>query len=100
MRHGHYDECTKTRTNLTAFISDDNGKTWKGGLLLDDTYDVSYPTGFQSKDGYIYVSYDLQRAKRGEIYLAKFKEKDILAGKIVTRKGFTNRLIFKPGKLK
>jgi hypothetical protein len=100
VRHGHYDECTKTRTNLTAFISEDNGKTWKGGLLLDDTYDVSYPTGFQAKDGYIYISYDLQRAKRGEIYLAKFKEKDVLAGKIVTRKGFTNKLIFKPGKLK
>lgn len=100
VRHGRYDECTSTRTNLTAFISDDDGKTWKGGLLLDDTYDISYPTGFEGENGYIYVSYDLQRAKRGEIYLVKFTEEDVLEGKIVSSEGFLRNLIFKPGKLK
>ena len=99
VRHGRFDECTKTRTNLTAFISDDDGKTWKGGLLLDDTYDISYPTGFQAPDGYIYVSYDLQRTRRGEIYLVKMTEEDILAGKIVSPEGFLKHMIFKPGKV-
>ena len=99
VRHGRFDECTKTRTNLTAFISDDDGKTWKGGLLLDDTYDISYPTGFQAPDGYIYVSYDLQRTRRGEIYLVKMTEEDILAGKIVSPEGFLKHLIYKPGKV-
>ena len=99
VRHGRYDECTPTRTNLTAFISDDEGKTWKGGLLLDDTFDISYPTGFQAPDGYIYVSYDLQRTKRGEIYMVKFTEEDVLAGKIVSKDGYLKNLIFKPGKV-
>ena len=99
VRHGHFDECTMTRTNLTAFISDDDGKTWKGGLLLDDTYDVSYPTGFQDSEGYVHISYDLQRTRRGEIYLAKFTEEDILAGKIVSSGGFLKHLIYKPGKV-
>lgn len=99
VRHGHYNECTSTRTNLTAFISDDDGRTWKGGLLLDDTYDVSYPTGFQSSDGYIYVSYDLQRTKRGEIYLVRFTEEDVLAGKIISSGGYIKNMIFKPGKV-
>lgn len=99
VRHGYFDECTKTRTNLMAFLSEDDGKTWKGGLLLDDTYDVSYPTGFQDNDGYIYISYDLQRAKKGEIYLAKFQEKDILAGEVKSKEGFLKHMIFKPGKL-
>lgn len=99
VRHGRFDECTKTRTNLTTFISDDDGKTWKGGLLLDDTYDISYPTGFQAPDGYIYVSYDLQRTRRGEIYLVKMTEEDILAGKIVSPEGFLKHLIYKPGKV-
>lgn len=99
VRHGRYDECTSTRTNLTAFISEDEGKTWKGGLLLDDTYDISYPTGFQAPDGYIYVSYDLQRTRRGEIYLVKFTEEDVLAGKIVSDEGYLKNLIFKPGKV-
>lgn len=99
VRHGRYDECTPTRTNLTAFISDDEGKTWKGGLLLDDTFDISYPTGFQAPDGYIYVSYDLQRTRRGEIYMVKFTEEDVLAGKIVSKDGYLKNLIFKPGKV-
>ena len=99
VRHGNFDECTSTRTNLTAFISDDEGKTWKGGLLLDDTYDISYPTGFQAPDGYIYVSYDMQRTRRGEIYMVKFTEEDVLSGRIVSDKGYLKNLIFKPGKV-
>lgn len=60
---------------------------------------VSYPTGFQAPDGYIYVSYDLQRTRRGEIYLVKFREEDVLAGRIVSRDGYLKNLIFKPGKV-
>lgn len=99
VRHGRYDECTSTRTDLMAFISDDDGKTWKGGLLLDDSYDVSYPTGFQDSEGYIHISYDLQRAKRGEIYLAKFTEDDVLNGMISSKHGCLRYLIVKPGKI-
>src|SRR5690606_9962667 len=49
------------RKNITAFLSEDNGKTWEGGLLLDERTGVAYPDGFQSKDGSIFISYDYDR---------------------------------------
>ena len=68
---------------MTAFLSDDDGKTWKGGLVLDERYGVSYPDGYQAEDGRIFIQYDWMREK-GEIMLAIFREEDILAGKAVS----------------
>ncbi len=34
VKHGPLDKRVK-REQLTAFVSDDDGKTWQGGLLLD-----------------------------------------------------------------
>ncbi len=64
---------------LSAWLSDDDGKTWQGGLMLDERKGVSYPDGFQAPDGTIYISYDRNRATDGEILLARFTEEDILA---------------------
>jgi len=83
VRHGAMDERTKSRSHLTAFLSDDDGKTWQGGLVLDERNGVSYPDGFQAPDGRIYISYDRERAKEREILLAVFTEQDILERKIV-----------------
>lgn len=69
-----------SRTNLTAFLSDDEGKTWKYKLLLDGSEAVSYPDGFQAQDGSIYVIYDRDRFKGGFLHLAKFTEEDIRNG--------------------
>src|SRR5678816_4100427 len=41
------------RSHLTAYLSPDDGKTWRGGLLLDDRQWVSYPDGDQAPDGRI-----------------------------------------------
>ena len=73
----------KSRSHMTAFLSDDDGKTWKGGLVLDERYGVSYPDGYQTEDGRIFIQYDWMRDK-GEIMLAIFREEDILAGKAVS----------------
>ncbi|MBR2425457.1 MAG: exo-alpha-sialidase [Lentisphaeria bacterium] len=73
----------KSRSTMTAFLSDDNGKTWKGGLVLDERYGVSYPDGYQTEDGRIFIQYDWMREK-GEIMLAIFREEDILAEKAVS----------------
>lgn len=67
------------RTNLTAYLSDDNGVNWHGGLLLDERDNVSYPDGFQAPDGRIYIAYDRKRID-GEILLAVFNEEDVLRG--------------------
>ncbi|MCA9018436.1 MAG: exo-alpha-sialidase, partial [Planctomycetaceae bacterium] len=55
VRHNPQDK--KTRRDLTAYLSTDDGKTWQGGLLLDERPGVSYPDGVQSDDGTIYIIY-------------------------------------------
>ncbi|MDB6072981.1 MAG: hypothetical protein JWO89_621 [Verrucomicrobiaceae bacterium] len=66
------------RSNMSAFLSTDDGKTWSKGLLLDDRAEVSYPDGFQAPDGVIHILYDWNRHTDAEILLTKFKEEDII----------------------
>ena len=80
------------REKLTAFLSDDEGKTWKHKLLLDGEMAVSYPDGME-KDGFTYITYDQNRMAGGFIYLAKFTEADIIAGELVTEGSFLKREI-------
>ncbi len=75
------------RKNMMAFLSKDDGKTWQGGLLLDDTGYVSYPDGDQAPDGSIFIVYDTGRYQAPmEIRAARITEDDILAGKLVSPK--------------
>lgn len=82
---------TKERSHLTAKISEDEGKTWKGGLLLDKRKKVSYPDGIETSEGLIHIIYDFNRGniwsegKDREILMATFTEEDVLAGKCVSR---------------
>ena len=78
----------KKRNRLTAWISEDEGLSWKGGLLLDERSNVAYPDGFQAFDGRIYISYEHDRLNKNksEILLAVFTEEDVLAGKPVSDK--------------
>ena len=66
------------RSSMTAFLSDDEGKTWRKGLLLDDRAEVSYPDGFQAPDGAIHILYDWNRHTDAEILHVKFTEADII----------------------
>jgi hypothetical protein len=68
----------KDRSHLTASLSDDDGKTWQGSLLLDDRMNVSYPDGTQGQDGRIYIVYDRERFTAREILMAIFTEDDVL----------------------
>ncbi len=99
VRHGITEHKLKRRSHLRAFISFDDGKTWEGGLLLDERGGVSYPDGFESRDGHIYISYDRKRSTEGEILLAGFTVDDILGKEIVSPRSFLKRVIFKPGKI-
>jgi predicted neuraminidase len=71
----------KTRSHLIAHLSDDDGKTWRGGLMLDERAGVSYPDGVQAPDGTIYVIYDFARTTEKQILMAIFTEDDVAAGK-------------------
>lgn len=67
------------RSHLMAFISQDDGRTWSRGLLLDERLGISYPDGQQHKDGTIYITYDYDRRRAQEILMTSFKEEDILS---------------------
>lgn len=96
IKHGAINERTKTRSKLMAFLSDDEGKTWKGGLMLDERRGVSYPDGFQSPGGTIHISYDRNRATDGFIVMASFTEDDILQKKLVSPGSILKQLILQP----
>jgi hypothetical protein len=70
----------KDRSHLTALLSDDDGRNWSGGLLLDDRMNVSYPDGVQAPDGKIYIIYDRERFTAREILMAVFTENDVRNG--------------------
>ena len=82
------------RSQLTAWISEDDGKTWKGGLMLDERPSVSYPDSEQAPDGTIYIQYDYKRVM-GDILLARVTEADILAGKLVNPNSRLQMLIYR-----
>jgi predicted neuraminidase len=78
------------RSHLTAWLSDDDGATWRGGLLLDERAGVSYPDGLEADDGRLYVIYDFNRGDQHalgrdrEILMAVFTEPDVLAARPVS----------------
>lgn len=83
------------RSRMTAFLSTDDGATWSGGLVLDERNNVSYPDGGQTEDGTIFVTYDFDRYGEREIYVARFTEADVAAGKIVSDVGRLKILVNK-----
>jgi len=85
VKHGPLDERTG-REKLMAFISDDEGTTWQGGLMIDEREDVTYPDGVQAEDGTIYIVYDYKRTPVGAVLMATFAEEDVRAAEKVTDK--------------
>lgn len=83
-------EGNQGRSHLTAWLSEDDGASWLGGLLLDARWQVSYPDGVEADDGRIYIIYDYNRGahypgsanalRDREILLAVLTEEDVLAG--------------------
>lgn len=80
------------RNNLTALLSEDDGKTFPHSLMLDERDWVSYPDA-KEEGGFIHVTYDRERgdgkksfaelySSAREILYAKITEEDIIAGEI------------------
>ncbi len=89
----------KGRRELTAFISQDDGRSWSKGLIFDERVGCSYPDAQQSPDGTIYVTWDFNRSKDQEILLTTFREEDVLAGSdtALARVKANRRLVSKGG---
>ena len=71
------------RVELMAYVSDDDGKSWTGGLMLDPRDNVSYPDAVEGADGLIHVVNDHERTKAREIMHHVFTEADVRAGRLV-----------------
>ena len=84
------------RSHMTAMLSDDDGLTWSHTLLLDERTGVSYPDAVETKDGFIYLTYDyLRYGPDREILIAKITEDDILAGSLVNNGSYMKKVIHK-----
>lgn len=81
------------RQDLTAFLSADEGKTWSGGLLLDERPRVSYPDIAQAPNGDIYIHYDRDRYGSAEILFARFREEDVKSGQLVSASASLKNLV-------
>ncbi|NLN04344.1 MAG: helix-turn-helix domain-containing protein [Clostridiaceae bacterium] len=103
-----YHDSTSKRSNLAAYLSEDEGETWKWKLLLDERDNVSYPDAVEAKNGYIYIIYDRERGafckgleelyhNAREILMAKITEEDIIAGKIVSKDSRLKQTVSKLG---
>ena len=99
IKHGQKaTEAAARRQEMTAFLSEDDGKTFPYALLLDERFEVSYPDADVGLEGEIYITYDRNRAIDGEITMACIREEDILAGKLVNEKSYLKRVIVAPGR--
>ena len=98
------------RNNLTALLSDDDGKTFPYSLLLDARNAVSYPDAMEGEDGYIYITYDRERGYpklsleeaygcAREILVSRITEADILRGVITDPGSYLQKIGSKLGAL-
>ncbi|MBQ8836899.1 MAG: exo-alpha-sialidase [Clostridia bacterium] len=97
------------RNNLTALLSEDDGKTFPFSIMLDERKEVSYPDVTESDDGYVYITYDRERGygkksldevykSAREILIAKITEEDIINGAITNENSYLKRIASKLGK--
>jgi hypothetical protein len=86
------------RTRMTAYLSEDDGKTFPHKMLLCDDGQISYPSAAIGKDGAIYIVYDQGRGTIGQhtIFLSKITEEDVLAGKLIQDESFLNNIVSRP----
>lgn len=97
------------RNNLTAFLSEDDGKTFPYSLLLDGRNQVSYPDAVE-RDGCLYIVYDRERGcfkdsleeaygDAREVLTAKITEEDILNGTINPETSYLQKVVCKLDRL-
>ena len=70
------------RTDLYAYVSDDDGATWTGELRLHKG-PCSYPDGDQAADGTVFLVFDNDRYGKQELFLRKFTEADVRKGGVM-----------------
>src|SRR5690606_35425359 len=95
-----YNNHANKRKNLTAMLSEDEGRSWPYQIVLDERDNVSYPDVAQDDTGRIFVVYDRSRDGEKEILLSSFTELDIAAGELRSKGSQNKKVISKPAKRK
>lgn len=92
------------RNNISAALSCDGGITWPYSISLDSRPRSSYPIADITSKGEIYIIYDQGRLRiskddtsTSEILYARITEEDIMAGKLVSDRSVTKRLVTRYG---
>lgn len=67
----------KDRCNMTIYLSDDDGETWRWKKCIDKRPGISYPD-VDFYDSKVYLTYDHGRCGDNEILFAVFTEDDII----------------------
>ena len=99
------------RNNITAYLSEDDGKTWPYKVLVDGRSDLSYPDAVEGDDGYIYIIYDRERGGyvdsleevqkyAREILVRKINESDIINGEIKSSGSYEPQIVSRLGEYK
>lgn len=94
------------RSNLTAMLSEDDGRTFPYKLLLDSRRPIAYPDVKEGEDGYIYITYDRERGAfksnfdevmncAREILVARITEEDILQGEVKNKGSYLQHVASK-----
>jgi hypothetical protein len=81
------------RSHLTALVSEDDGISWKGSLLIDGRANVSYPDADQDDEGRVWMIHDRERTKTGELLISSFTEEEIISRELLTADSFLGRMI-------
>lgn len=95
------------RNGIGCWLSEDDGESWLGPLVLDERKQLSYPDAVE-RGGVITVIYDRERggfaqnreeAERcaREILLARVTEEEILRGRVTDERSFLKRTVSKLG---
>ena len=74
--------------NLTWQQAWDEVKVWAAGLVA---------LGVETGDGWIYIIYDHKRLKVKQILMARFREEDVLAGRLVASGSLLRVLVDQAG---
>lgn len=86
----------KSRTNLTVWVSEDDGNTWYDFVLDVGVY-PSYPRIRECADGHFIVGWDYGRSSEMEMRYGKFTVADVKAGKIVSEGSYSHAYVSKWG---
>ena len=89
VRHNPPDR--KTRSHLTAYLSEDDGKSWIGGMMLDERVGVSYPDGIQDNRGVIRIIYDFERTRSDKFLWPYSRKITCIQASLRQKLGFTYR---------